>query len=108
WLWVRKMSSIRRISSSCRTEVIAPPSTHSFPSMRKQVVRCLGSSPPWQPRTRSFMGFSSAPSWLGVPEPFLHLQELQILLHLGQIRHHDALGDHGDDAGLGDLVERLL
>src|SRR2546428_14196206 len=102
------MSSTRAISSSPRTEVIAPPSTHSFPSMRKQVVRCLGSSPPWQPRTRSFMWTGRLLPWLRVPEPFLHLEELQVFLHLAQIRHHHALGHQDDDAGLGDLVERHL
>src|SRR3954469_6689006 len=97
--WVRKMSSISRISSSSRAEVMAPPSMVSRPSIRKQVVRCRGSSPPWQPRTLIF---------ILVPEPLFHLEKLEILLHLARIGHHHALRHQRDDARLGGLAHRLL
>src|ERR1700682_43855 len=93
------MSSILRISSSSRAAVMAPPSMVSFPSIKKQVVRCLGSSPPWQPRTLIC---------ILVPEPLFHFQELQILLHLARVGHQDPIRDQRDDPGLGGLVHRLL
>src|SRR3954469_11375099 len=93
------MSSISRISSSSRAEVMAPPSMVSFPSIRKQVVRCRGSSPPWQPRTLIF---------ISIPEPLFHLEKLEILLHLAGVRHHHALRNQGDDPRLRGLVYRLL
>src|ERR1700693_38279 len=93
------MSSILRMSSSSRAAVMAPPSMASFPSIRKQVVRCRGSSPPWQPRTLIF---------ISIPEPLFHLEKLEILLHLARIGHHHALRNQGDDPRLGGLVHRLL
>src|SRR5438445_3791372 len=96
------MSSISRISSSSSAAVIAPPSMVSFRSMRKQVVRCRGSSPPWQPRTLIFI---SVPL---VPETLFHLEKLQVFLHLAGIGHEHALRHQRDDSRLGSLVHRLL
>src|SRR2546427_13170656 len=96
------MSSISRISSGSSAAVIAPPSMVSFRSMRKQVVRCRGSSPPWQPRTLIFI---SVPL---VPETLFHLEKLQVFLHLAGIGHEHALRHQRDDSRLGSLVHRLL
>src|SRR3954470_13391860 len=93
------MSSIATMSSSGSAAVMAPPSMVSFPSRRKQVVRCPGSSPPWQPRTLIF---------ILVPEPLFHFEELEVLLHLPGVRHDDALGHERDDPRLGGLVDRFL
>src|ERR671935_270734 len=93
------MSSILTMSSSSSAAVMAPPSMASFSSMRKQVVRCRGSSPPWQPRTLIF---------ISVPEPLFHLEKLEVFLHFAGIGNEHALRDQGDDPRLGGLVDRLL
>src|SRR5436305_10663317 len=93
------MSSILTMSSSSSAAVIAPPSMASFSSMRKQVVRCRGSSPPWQPRTLIF---------ILVPEPLFHFEKLQVFLHFASIGNEHALGHQRDDPRLAGLVHRLL
>src|SRR5437762_9736211 len=93
------MSSILTMSSSSSAAVIAPPSMASFSSMRKQVVLCRGSSPPWQPRTLIF---------ISVPEPLFHLEKLKVFLHLPSIGDQHSLRHQRDDPRLGGLVDRLL
>src|SRR5256885_22941 len=87
-------------SPSWRASQMNPPSMVGWPSSKKQVVLKPWSDPPWQPSTLIFT--------MLVPEPFLHFEEFEVFLHLAQVGHHHALGDHGDDARLGRLVDRLL
>src|SRR5579871_4039376 len=63
------MSSTFTSFSSGSVAVSAPASRQRTSSIRKQVVRCLGSSPPWQPKTCSLT--------LEVSELPLHLQVLK-------------------------------
>src|SRR5437879_2806552 len=102
------MSSI--LSRSLRPSAwhMAPPSTVIFSSRRKQVVRNPNSSPPWQPRTRTFMKGPPLLPRLGVAESFFHLEELKVLPHLGQVVDHGALGHQRDQPRLDDLGQRVV
>src|SRR6266508_2788971 len=107
------MSSTARSSSSGRLAVRAPASMASLPSTRKQVVRWRGSSPPEQPSTRSFIARSGrgelrARASRVVPELRLHLEEIEELVQLRNVRHEEAAGLDGEDPGLHELRDDLV